>query len=143
MQDNLQQNVDFILENIKVKINGNSDNDLAKFFKVKTGTISAWMVRNSMNYDLLIMRCKEYNYDLNEIIFGNTTNNSLHLHDSSRRSTGDPTSEVLIRLIREKDDRIIELSEEIGVLKNENKSLRIKAGYFGNSAAAEPNLNEM
>lgn len=143
MQDNLQQNVDFILENIKVRIKGNNDNDLAKFFKVKPGTISSWRVRNSMNYDLLIMKCKEFNYDLNDIILGNTTNNSNTLQDANTKSSFDLTSEVLIRLIREKDIKIIELSEEIGVLKNENKALRNKAGYSDNNVAAEPNLNKM
>lgn len=58
-----------ILEQIKILANCSTDNELAEFFGVKQVTISAWRVRNTINYELLINICAKYGWSL-DILFG-------------------------------------------------------------------------
>lgn len=58
-----------ILEQIKILCNCSTDNELAEFFGVKQVTISAWRVRNTINYELLINICAKYGWSL-DILFG-------------------------------------------------------------------------
>ena len=134
MQEKSIQNVDFILKNLKSKTGARNDAEIAAFFEVKPGTISAWKVRNSINYDLLIAKCKENNYDLNEIILGETTICSDKNPDILPKTQ---SSDAIINVISQLNSEIIKLAEEIGSLKEQNKALRKQAGYSSNHLAAE------
>ena len=58
--DNLHD-VDGILDRVKQAENLSSDAKLADFLGVKAGTISAWRSRGSINLDLVLAKCREYN----------------------------------------------------------------------------------
>ena len=134
MQEKVIQNVDFILKNIKSKTGARNDADLASFFDVKPGTISAWKIRNSINYDLLIAKCIENNYDLNDIILGKSTECvAIKTDETPITNNTDP----LISVISKLNTEIVRLAEENGALKEQNKLLRQKTGYTNNNMAAE------
>lgn len=153
MQEKKPQNVDFILKNVKSLIEARNDSDLAEFFGVKTGTVSAWRSRNSIDWALLIAKCSEMGWNLDEIIYGSTTTRSYPaIHRSNvtqprqtpekreyqERRILEDKDNILIELILAKDDEVKKLSEEIGALKEQIRVLRKKAGYDTGNQAAEP-----
>lgn len=147
MQEKKPQNVDFILRNVKSLINARNDSELAEFFGVKGGTVSAWRSRDSIDYALLITKCREMGWNLDEIIYGNSTNRKLTIVSNTNGShkpaekPQEPESQSensLVRLILAKDEELKKLSEEIGSLKEQIKYLRKKHGYDDTNRAAEP-----
>lgn len=125
MQEGNQQNVDFILKKIKEKINALNDIDLANWFGVKSGTISAWRVRNSIDYALLIDKCKDNGFDLNEILLGKTTvcGESLQVEES-KVSYGNANINLILKILSERENTILKLSKEIGILEEKIRILK-------------------
>ncbi len=54
----MSQNVQEIIERAKKGLQIKTNSGLASFFGVKPNTISAWISRNSINYDLLFIKCE-------------------------------------------------------------------------------------
>ncbi len=125
MQEGNQQNVDFILKKIKEKINALNDIDLANWFGVKSGTISAWRVRNSIDYALLIDKCKDYGFDLNEILLGKSTvcGESLQAEES-KVNYGNANINLILKILSERENTILKLSKEIGILEEKIRILK-------------------
>jgi hypothetical protein len=77
------QNVDLILKKLKQWLDIKTGVELANALKVKPNTVSAWVSRNSLDYELLFTFCSEHGFDLNELIYGepvtshNVTNGNL------------------------------------------------------------------
>lgn len=139
MQEIITQNVDLILQNVKKKINGTNDNDLADFFGVKPGTISAWRKRNSLNYELLITKCRENTWNVYEIIYGDTTICSeIKKIPINQSMNQERMEDFFFKLIHEKDKENQKLAEEIGTLKEQIRALKKISGYQNPSLAAEP-----
>lgn len=140
MQEKIQQNVDFILDEVKKRINASKDEDLANFFGVKSGTVSAWRSRNSINYELLLAKCREKEWDLNEIFLGkstecnNTTNNSKK---ETNPIMDDSIQNDLIKLIIQKDKEMNRMAEEIGTLKEHIRILKKQKGHTSPSINPE------
>jgi len=63
-------NIGVILDRIKIIYQIPTDKELARFLEVKSGTISAWRSRNSINYELIFNKCD--NVDFNWLF--NTSN---------------------------------------------------------------------
>jgi hypothetical protein len=132
------QNVDLILKNLKIKLGARSDADLVTFFDVKPGTISAWRSRNSMNFDLLIAKCSEFGFDLQEIILGVATKCSQSTGPIPGYKPANNNSEDVFKgIINDLNAEIIKLSKEIGALTEQNRVLKQKLGYANNNLAAE------
>ncbi len=125
MQEGNQQNVDFILKKIKEKINALNDIDLANWFGVKSGTISAWRVRNPIDYALLIDKCKDYGFDLNEILLGKSTvcGESLQAEES-KVNYGNANINLILKILSERENTILKLSKEIGILEEKIRILK-------------------
>lgn len=137
MQEIKQQNVDFILNEVKKRINASKDEDLAVFFGVKGGTVSAWRNRNSMNYELLLAKCRENEWDLNEIFTGKSTkcNNKTTINKNTATNPimDDSIQSDLLKLLIQKDKEMNRMAEEIGTLKEHIRFL--KKGERGTSQA--------
>lgn len=125
MQEGNQQNVDFILKKIKEKINALNDIDLANWFGVKSGTISSWRVRNSIDYALLIDKCKDYGFDLNKILLGKSTvcGESLQAEES-KVNYGNANINLILKILSERENTILKLSKEIGILEEKIRILK-------------------
>ncbi|WP_286767195.1 MULTISPECIES: LexA family transcriptional regulator [Sphingobacterium] len=61
-------NKSLIINQIKSHLNIKTDSDFADFLGVKQPTISAWKSRNTMDYELIITKCKDI--DANWLITG-------------------------------------------------------------------------
>lgn len=128
MQEKKQQNVDFILNEVKKRIKASKDEDLAIFFGVKGGTVSAWRNRNSMNYELLLAKCIENEWDLNEIFMGKSTecNNKTTINKNTLTNPimDNSIQNDLIKLLIQKDKEMNRMAEEIGTLKEHIRFLK-------------------
>jgi phage repressor protein C with HTH and peptisase S24 domain len=56
-------NVGVILDRLKIIYQIPTDKELARFLDVKSGTISAWRSRNSINYDLVVNKCDNIDFN--------------------------------------------------------------------------------
>ncbi len=68
---NISQNIVLILERFKSSLKIKSDTKLAEYLQIKQNTISNWKKRNSLDYALLIEKCKEERIDLNYVFIDN------------------------------------------------------------------------
>jgi|GEM_PF-1471988 len=59
------QNANKILERLKQVTGIKKDIELAKFLGLSRSTISTWKTRQTIDYNLLFMKCKQYNKDIN------------------------------------------------------------------------------
>jgi hypothetical protein len=122
MQEINQQFVEKILDRIKLIINAVTDSDIAVLFDVKPATISAWRVRNSIDFNKLSSICKEQGWSLDEIVLGMNTNckSESTIQESENPVGGfDLTSYILSR-----DRKMDELNREIGRLQEQNRILK-------------------
>ncbi len=62
MKENINKSL--ILDRIKRLYGLNSNRELATFFGVSPQTISNWYLRNTIDYDLVLSKCKGVNLDL-------------------------------------------------------------------------------
>lgn len=109
-----------ILQKIMEFYNLKSKADVARFFEVKPQTVSTWFSRNTVDYDLIFERCKEMNFN-------------YLLKEGAENTTEEPAAEYhanksfcdeLKKMIVQKDDKIMELSEKLGQLKAELQHLK-------------------
>ncbi len=57
------QNVKEIIDRLKMALKLETDTELAKYLGVNQSTVSAWKLRKSINWDLIITKCKDINLD--------------------------------------------------------------------------------
>lgn len=131
MQQNVEKsllNVEIILENLKFLLKAKNNSDLGDFFGVKEGTISAWKNRNTMDFALLIYLCRQNGWNIEDIVFGSASKST------KRREMNE---DILLKLLKTKDDDIKMLSQEIGSLREKVRNLKKQIGYTHSDIAAE------
>ncbi len=57
------QNVKEVIDRLKMALKVKTDTELAKHLGVNQSTISVWKTRKSINWDLIITKCKDINID--------------------------------------------------------------------------------
>lgn len=125
MQQLNQHFVEKILDRIKEKLNAVNDNDLALLFSVKTGTISAWRIRNTIDFLKLSGICQEKGWSLDDLVLGKSTYNSSKSTICSEIDIGDKKYEEIIPLLlKEKDKTIDSLNKLIDTQADYIESLK-------------------
>ena len=130
MQENNQQNVNFILNRLKLSLNIKSDNALGEYLGVKPATISAWRKRNSIDYALIFTKCKLLN--LNWLIFGDekipfekkTKGPYKKTTEVVKKEEKSDKEQLLIKMLDKKDKEISELNRMIGKFENQIEELK-------------------
>ena len=93
----------------------------AKLIGVAPSTISSWLSRDTLDYDLLFAKCENISSEWlltgrGEMInIQTSTFNNQTTFASKKRSTG--IEDKLLAIIADKDTTIREMAEEIGMLK--------------------------
>lgn len=109
-----------ILQKIMEFYNLKSKADVARFFEVKPQTVSTWFSRNTVDYDSIFERCTDMNYNY---LFKSGEENSADEPAGDYRVNETLLGE-LKKMIGQKDDKIMELSEKVGQLKAELQHLK-------------------
>lgn len=99
----------------------------AKYIGVAPSTISSWLSRDTMDYDLLFAKCE--NISAEWLLSGQ---GDMISQSAKRRPPKavdvPPESSILADMIREKDAKITEQAETIGALKEQIKQLQREKG---------------
>jgi hypothetical protein len=128
MQQFNQHFVEKILDRIKEIINAVNDNDLALIFNVKPGTISAWRVRNTIDFMKLSALCEEKEWSLDELVLGKTTQYSDKSTFCIENNLRDKKLDDLIDLVfKEKNELINSLKREINTQSEFIESLKTQS----------------
>jgi hypothetical protein len=128
---NLRQklNIALILSKIKSHYNLRNNTKLSKFFELSPNTISTWIKRGSVNWELIFAKCD--NMDFNYLIKDEEKRDSK----IPPKNPDDPSAMEPIILSLLKENR--QMAEEIGALKEQNRTLKKQIGYSNPSIAAE------
>lgn len=121
-------NIELILSKIKNHYNLRNNTELSKFFELSPNTISTWIKRGSVNWELIFAKCD--NMDFNYLIKDEEKNYKIPPKNPDNTSTMDP---IILSLLKENR----QMAEEIGALKEQNRTLKKQIGYSNPSFAAE------
>jgi len=92
-----------ILDRVKETYHLKSDKKLAEFLNVKASTVSAWRSRNSLNYDLILNKCKKI--DLNWLFYSIDDKSTLNQNDYYDINQQIPQNYYIIPPLFEKDKK--------------------------------------
>lgn len=106
-----------ILDRLRGALKLSNDTELATTLGIKKATLSNWRSRNSLDWPLLFSFCKHI--DLNWLVWGNENASEISLPTTVLPETQDKEALIahLDSKLREKDNEIGNLREDIGRLK--------------------------
>jgi hypothetical protein len=109
-----------ILNSVYGYYNFSSKSKFADFLGIKTTTLNNWYRRKTLVYEILIEKCDDI--DLH-ILFtkGEALPAKKRSEEKITHSEADDNSNSLLPLLKEKDLKIIEMSEKIGRLTEQIK----------------------
>lgn len=108
-----------ILNKLKDYYNFTTHRDFADFLGIAPTTVSSWYSRNTWDFDVLYTKCVGVSWDA---ILSNSDEHTVLSNANSQQSRNtEPeiphVTNELIALLKEKDDKITAMAEEIGALK--------------------------
>jgi hypothetical protein len=95
MQEKSSHNANLILDKLKTELKLSTDLALANYLGVNPSTISTWKSRNTVDYALIIAKCK--NIDLNWIFLHNANNDYRKLEHPIQTLNEEQSSEYQVK----------------------------------------------
>ena len=114
MQDKKSLNVDLVLNKLRDALGIKTDLALAQFLEVKANTISSWRSRSTLDFELIITKCDNIDFDW---LFSQNANKQYQSNDICNEVVNEPNPELkaACKLCREKDKRIEELNKTVNI----------------------------
>lgn len=105
-----------IINEIKSHLNIKTDSELANELGVSQPTISAWRKRNTLDYELIITKCKIFNPEWLITGKGNILKNDIRSNEINIDFK--ELAETRKELLDYKDKEIKELKDQINILRS-------------------------
>ncbi len=104
-----------ILDRIRAALNLSNDTELSAILGIKKATLSNWRSRNSLDWALLFSFCEHI--DLNWLVWGSNNPHQENQINCAEPINNDALIVHLDNKLKEKDNEIGNLREDIGRLK--------------------------
>ncbi|NVO08782.1 MAG: helix-turn-helix domain-containing protein [Bacteroidales bacterium] len=117
----------FIIERLKTYYQVDTDTSLASVLGIRQNTISSWRSRSAIDFELIIARCDNINFNWLFFDEGPVFRSDIKTNPSA--ITGDAVNNLFLKqTISEKEEKIESLNREIGRLQNQIELFKKEKG---------------